>query len=320
MSFFSNLDETVPNRPNTPATGHADRWWPRQSRRRPHRQERTMRGKGWRRRRKKSNLKDWESMRDTLSIGMLMNGAEARGPPCDRNKAFCGSVRVPNKRAKLLASTLRAAWDSQPALGWFGFILFWGRRDLTCGQILPTWTHETVRFHTSLADHDGLHDGSLMFFVDGSDDGSSNFGVPLCNHLDGICPTRPVRSMPLFDCAGDGSRIHTNQRAKTTPDLCIMLGGECVGQTGADSPAVKIRPRPCAIQQDQPNALKVLDVRDPLQQCLVRAALSNAPMSGTSAVPHSRLAMVKSDLGVVPQFFSQDLVAIHGSFKIGCDI
>ena len=35
-----------PRRPNTPATGHADRWWPRQSRRRPHRQDRTVRGKG----------------------------------------------------------------------------------------------------------------------------------------------------------------------------------------------------------------------------------------------------------------------------------
>ena len=51
---------------------------------------------------------------------MLMNGAEERGPPCDRNKAFCGSVRVLNNRAKLLASTLRAALDCQPALGWFG--------------------------------------------------------------------------------------------------------------------------------------------------------------------------------------------------------
>ena len=33
-------------RPSTPATGHADRWWPRQSSRRPHRQERAVRGKG----------------------------------------------------------------------------------------------------------------------------------------------------------------------------------------------------------------------------------------------------------------------------------
>ena len=33
-----------PRRPNTPATGHADRWWPRQSWRRPRRQERTSEG------------------------------------------------------------------------------------------------------------------------------------------------------------------------------------------------------------------------------------------------------------------------------------
>ena len=122
-----------------------------------------------------------------------------------RNKAFCGSVRVPNKRAKLLASTLPAAL----ALGWFGlFILFRGRSDLTCGQIFPPWTHETVRFHTSFADHDGLHAGSLMFRVGGSDDGSSNLRVPLCNHLDGICPTRPMRGMPQFDCAPQTESSH----------------------------------------------------------------------------------------------------------------
>ena len=39
---FSNGN---PRRPNTPATGHADRWWPRQPRKRPHRHERTVRGK-----------------------------------------------------------------------------------------------------------------------------------------------------------------------------------------------------------------------------------------------------------------------------------
>ena len=90
-----------------------------------------------------------------------------------------------------------------------------------------------------------------------------------------------MRGMPQFDCAPqtessiakgsygfgtrDGSWDHPNQRAKTTPDLRIMLGGECVGQTGAGRPDGEIRPRRYAIQQDKPSALKV----NPLQQCLV---------------------------------------------------
>ena len=102
-----------------------------------------------------------------------------------------------------------------------------------------TWAHETVCFHTPLADHDCLHAGCLVFHMDASDDGSSKPMAPLCDHLDGIGPARPTCGMPQFD---------------------------------------------------------------------------------TSTLPHTRLAMVKSNLGVVPQFFSQDLMAIHGSFGIRCDV
>ena len=54
-----------------------------------------------------------------------------------------------------------------------------------------------------------------------------------------------------------------NKCAKAAPDLRIMLGCEIMGQTGADSPDEEIRSRRCAEQEDQPSALKVLDVRDP---------------------------------------------------------
>ena len=38
-----------------------------------------------------------------------------------------------------------------------------------------------------------------------------------------------------------------------------------------------------------------------------------APMSGGTSPPRFHVA-------VLPQFFTQDWVAIHGSFRIGCDI
>ena len=119
--------------------------------------------------------------------------------------------------------------------------------------------------------------------------------------------------------------------------------GECMGQSGAHRPDEEIRPRHCAKQQHQPSALWVLDAQDSLQQCLVFSGSDfeltqhklwrtknsdatffwntvDAPLhthftekfqcleGPTSAVPHNRLAMVKSNLGVVPQFFPQDLV------------
>ena len=107
-----------PRRPNTPATGHPDRWWPRLSRRRPHQQERTVRGRGRRRRRRNNNLKTCDFMRETLWYGMLMDGAEASGPPCDRRSAFWWSGRPSWKPSKHRSSTSFAAFDCHPSLGW----------------------------------------------------------------------------------------------------------------------------------------------------------------------------------------------------------
>ena len=54
-----------PRRPNTPAVAHAARWWPWASRGRPHRQLRTLRGRGKRRRRERRMRKGCESNLET---------------------------------------------------------------------------------------------------------------------------------------------------------------------------------------------------------------------------------------------------------------
>ena len=104
------------------------------------------------------------------------DGAETRS-----TWAFCGSV--PNRRAKLLASFCGVLWTATSLVR---------KADFTCGKILPTWAHETVCFHTPLADHWVPH------IARGSDESSSNLRVSLCDHLDGIGPTRPLRGMPAL--------------------------------------------------------------------------------------------------------------------------
>ena len=94
-----------------------------------------------------------------------------------------------------------------------------------------------------------------------------------CLNLTALLQTKSSHSQwEVACCFGrtcDGTWIHTHQCAKAAPDLRIMLGCESMGHTGADNTDEEIRPRPCAEQEDQPSALKVLDVRDSLQQCLV---------------------------------------------------
>ena len=72
-----------PLRPRTPATAHADRWWPKTSRRRPHRQTRAVRGSGRRKRWRNNTFKTCGSKRVARLVGKLTNGAEANGPPWD---------------------------------------------------------------------------------------------------------------------------------------------------------------------------------------------------------------------------------------------
>ena len=81
-------DQWEPSTAQHPLHWTPDRWWPRLSNRRPHRQERTVMRRGRRKRRKNNSLKTCHSMRETLWYGMLMNGAEATCPLCDPRSAF----------------------------------------------------------------------------------------------------------------------------------------------------------------------------------------------------------------------------------------
>ena len=75
-----------PLAPRTPASAHAARWWPRQSRRRPHRQVREKKGSGkWRRRHNKTR-NGCGSIHVDRDVGKAMNALHASGPFCDRGK------------------------------------------------------------------------------------------------------------------------------------------------------------------------------------------------------------------------------------------
>ena len=114
----------------------------------------------------------------------------------------------------------------------------------------------------------------FKFRVDNTDDGSSNLRVPVCDHLDGICPARPMCGMSQFDCAPqtesshgrevtccfgrtrDGTSIRTHQCAQTAPDLRIM----CWAANAWDKLGLTVRKKKFALEaaqnkRDQPGAL-----------------------------------------------------------------
>ena len=78
--------------PRTPDLLHAARWWPRASRRRPHRQERTDRGKGKRRRWSNKTRNCSASIRLTRFVGMAVKGTDDNGPLCDLTIALSAGV------------------------------------------------------------------------------------------------------------------------------------------------------------------------------------------------------------------------------------
>ena len=170
-------------------------------------------------------------MRDTLSIGMLMNRPEERGPPCDRNKAFCGSVRVLSNRAKLLASTLRAAWDCQPALRNAETSLVATSSQL--GHTKPSastlrWQIQTARWepHVLCGWLGGCRSAIIW---------KASAQLAQCLNLTALLRLSPPMAKGRFAAALANKQWlpdPTNQHTKTPPDLCVMLGGECVGQRG----------------------------------------------------------------------------------------
>ena len=82
------LSRENPLRPNIPTRAQAARWWPQTSRRRPHRQLRSDRGRGCRRRRRSTTLNKCEGIVVSLPVGRAVRAAPAPGPACERIKAL----------------------------------------------------------------------------------------------------------------------------------------------------------------------------------------------------------------------------------------
>ena len=70
-----------PRRPNTPTLAHVARWWPEESRRRPHPQVRLVRGRGSQRRRKRSTRNTSGAKRAWNEDGQQEKGNSTRRPP-----------------------------------------------------------------------------------------------------------------------------------------------------------------------------------------------------------------------------------------------
>ena len=111
------LSNANPRRPNTPANGHAARWWPRESSGRPHRQVNEDRGKGCQRRRRNSTLNSWDWKVVSAERGKLVKGRPAIGPCWERRRACSGCASVgQTDRAKKTFSTTSEAFCCHPFL------------------------------------------------------------------------------------------------------------------------------------------------------------------------------------------------------------
>ena len=112
------LSTAKPLLPRTPALLHAARWCPNTSRRRPHTQERTDKGKGNLRRRSRRVRKSSEPIRVTRHTGNAVRGADANGPLCDLTEALsdtdnCGHTAPPAESSTHTAPTARhGSWQN----------------------------------------------------------------------------------------------------------------------------------------------------------------------------------------------------------------
>ena len=101
--------------PSSPDLPHAARWWPRTSRRRPHRRVRTDRSKDMRRRRSNETRNCSESILDTRCCGIAVNGTEDKCPLCDLTIARSGLASTGHTCNSLWwASTICAACSCHP--------------------------------------------------------------------------------------------------------------------------------------------------------------------------------------------------------------
>ena len=97
------LSTANPRLPRTPACAHDAKWWPKESRKRPHRHVREVGGNGRRKRRNKSTRKNWESRTENRTGG--------RTPTA--NSGHDGTS-TPSKLASCTAAlvAMRKWWDS----------------------------------------------------------------------------------------------------------------------------------------------------------------------------------------------------------------
>ena len=81
------LSTANPRLTKTPTCAHEARWWPKESRRRPHRHMREAGGNGRRRRPNSNTLKSWDSILLRGLDGTAAKLIPAAGPLCDLNNA-----------------------------------------------------------------------------------------------------------------------------------------------------------------------------------------------------------------------------------------
>ena len=160
--------------PNTPDLPDAARWWPRTSRRQPHKQVRTDKGKGNRRRRSNNTRNGSASILDTRCSGIAVKGTDDKGPLRPHHRTF-------------------GTGEHWPHLLFFRWLSFRRPqfRSSSCCKGLPRWS---VHHHLAQLGGGVLHCRQTPCSSAGEppDDLPGKPGMSVPDHLEEVGPTPPV--------------------------------------------------------------------------------------------------------------------------------
>ena len=217
--------------PSSPTVLHAAWWWSKASSGRPHKQVQTVKGRGMRRRRSKRTRNGSESIFDTRWTGNAVNGTDARGPLCDLTRArWSGDNRSHTTWSLWCSWTGCVLLPSMAHLTrlTFGITCLWPQPSRKC---FPWWDGDAHLPQTSARLLHSLHvsqtDGHSV------DDLTSTPRMPLLDHLQTICPTTPMGSVPDLRTAPDTQTAKVKGREATSwvcdgnSSTCKMLLRHC---------------------------------------------------------------------------------------------
>ena len=235
------------------------------------------------RRRHNHNLNGWGSMRVAGLVADTVSAADARGPRCDRNSAFCASVKVGDNVVKNCSSKQLAARCCQPNLGSVGsacrsIVGGVSARTIHVGMTNPTSRRVSAQSLTAWKQWATMVDSSQHDFC--------HFWVPLLDHMNAIGPTGPM-GCHCGPCSATQPHPTLRQRQigqhpgqlwcpfnaqkglQTPPHIEVVALGEILNLVWSHHVHPEVGTCRPTHQKQQPRRLSVLHLRNTVEEGLL---------------------------------------------------